>query len=359
MEQTASSIDAATPGQVVHPYAPSWVDRFTDWLDRRSGPAWLYYLTTMTVLIVAYLLVLWWRGFFPAVSPVTGILLVVSTTIYLSATHYLDHAACDAMERFRPSLEAPASRVAELEYCLTTMPARTVWIVTLLGAGGGSVIVAMMLSGTAVYPGLFYSESIAAGFLEGTMWILVCITFGIFAYHTIHQMRAVSAIYAELTRVDVFNQEPLHAFARLAAYTAVIMMLVQYLWFTIGLTGIALAFAFAFLAVAVVLAVSLFFWPLYGIHRLLVAKKAQLQRDAGHRLEKSLQMYAEAFNQGDMPAMGNIGAAMKNAEHERQLVTSIPTWPWPPGLVRGTLTAVLLPLFIWGATRLLERFFGS
>jgi hypothetical protein len=329
------------------------------WLDRRPGPTWLYYLAALTFIIVAYLLALWWEGKFPAVVPVTGIYIVISAFIYLGAMHLLDHAARHAMTRFRPAIEAPAWRVAELEYQLTTMPARTTWYVTLLGILAGLLLMGVVLAGAADYPGLLYTESSIAAGLEFTAQILVCIVFSLFAYHTIHQMRTVSAIYTELTKIDLFNQEPLHAFARLAAYTGIAIMMVQYLWFTIGLTGVALGVSFGFLAVAAVLAGSLFIWPLYGIHRLLAAKKDQRQGEASHRLEKSIKLFADALEHDNVAEMAAIGAAMRNAEQELQIVKAIPTWPWPPGLLRGTMTAFFLPVIIWGATRLLERFLGG
>jgi hypothetical protein len=29
-------------GGAVLPYAPSWVDRMTDWVDRLPGPSWVF-----------------------------------------------------------------------------------------------------------------------------------------------------------------------------------------------------------------------------------------------------------------------------------------------------------------------------
>jgi hypothetical protein len=172
-------------------------------------------------------------------------------------------------------------------------------------------------------------------------------------------MHTVSVIYTELTKVDLFNQRPLHAFARLAAYTAIAWMAPQYFWFTAGLEGAALSVALGFLGIAMILGVITFFWPLRGIHRLLAAKKEQLQGEASRRLENSLQLFAQAFDKDELAAMDAIGKAISNAERERQIVDAIPTWPWPPGLLRGAATAFFLPLIIWAATRILERLFGS
>jgi hypothetical protein len=37
------------------------------------------------------------------------------------------------------------------------------------------------------------------------------------------------------------------------------------------------------------------------------------------------------------------------------MLARLPTWPWQANLLRGFVTALLLPILIWFATRLLER----
>jgi hypothetical protein len=37
----------------------------------------------------------------------------------------------------------------------------------------------------------------------------------------------------------------------------------------------------------------------------------------------------------------------------RGAVARLPTWPWSPGLFRGLLTAVLLPIALWFVTWIL------
>ncbi|MCC6455841.1 MAG: hypothetical protein IT328_12895 [Caldilineaceae bacterium] len=358
MEQTTTNVEVAPRDHVILPYSPSWVDRLTASVERLPGPAWLYYLAAMALFSVAYFLVKWWESGLPVLFSRTILLTIISAFGYLGTIHYLDKIASDAMARFRPAIEAPARRVADLEYRLTTMPARMVWLMTLLGALAGTLVLAGTVSGVLVYPGFHGFASMPAAVLEVSVVFLVWIFFITCAYHTVHQLHTVNIIYTELTKVDLFNQGPLHAFARLAAYTAIALTIPQYLWFTAGLTAAAFGVALGFLCVAIILGAITFFWPLYGIHRLLAAKKDKLQCEASRRQEKSLQLFAQAFDKEEMAAMGAIGDAIRNAENEQQIVAAIPTWPWPPGLLRGAMTAVFLPLIIWAATRILERFFG-
>jgi hypothetical protein len=358
MEQAASDLEVVPRERVVLPYSPSWVDRLTAWVERLPGPAWLYYLAAFASLSAAYYLVKWWEGGFPAQVSRVALLAQISVFGYLGTIHYLDKIASDAMARFRPAIEAPAWRVVDLEYQLTTMPARMVWLMTLLGVLGGALMLAAVGAGLIVYPGYHSFASPLATVFEVSVVSAVWVFFATCVYHTVHQLRTVSTIYTELTKVDLFNQGPLHAFARLAAYTGIAWMFPQYMWFTAGLTDAALGVAMGFLVVAIILGIITFFWPLYGIHCLLVAKKEQLQYEASRRQEKSLQLFAQALDKEDLVVMEAIGEAINNAKQEQQIVDAIPTWPWPPDLLRGTATAVFLPLVIWGATRILEQFFS-
>lgn len=40
----------------------------------------------------------------------------------------------------------------------------------------------------------------------------------------------------------------------------------------------------------------------------------------------------------------------------RQRIEHLPTWPWPPQLLRGFVSALLLPLLIYVLTRVLANF---
>lgn len=358
MKQRGTSLEAAPRERVILPYQPSWVNRLTAWVERRPGPAWLYYLAAIALFSGAYVGVLWWESGYPPVISQASLLAITTALYYLGIVHYLDNVARDAMVRFRPAIKAPAQRVAELEYRLTTMPARMVWLMTFVGALEGGLVLAGIVSGILVYPGPALFASAPAAILEGTMILLLGVFFFIGVYHTVHQLRTVSTIYTELTKIDLFNQAPLHAFARLAAYTAIAWMIPHYFWITAGLRDAALGVALGFLAIATILGVITFFWPLQGIHRLLAAKKDQIQGEVSPRLETSVQLFAQALEKGDLGAMDAIGKAISNAEHERRIVDAIPTWPWQPGLLRGAATAFFLPLIIWAATRILEWFFG-
>lgn len=59
-----------------------------------------------------------------------------------------------------------------------------------------------------------------------------------------------------------------------------------------------------------------------------------------------------------MAQMDALNNAIDSAERECRIVDAIPTWPWPPGLLRNAMTAVFPPLPLWVIMRILEQFFG-
>lgn len=352
---------AATNTKITHqeqpafPYPPSWVDRLTAWISRLPGPAWLYYFGAALILYLMYLSVKWWETGSPrATISQWSILIGLIGFYYLAAVYYLDIIARDAMERLRPAIDGPAYRVAELEYRLTTMPPKLVWLMTLLGTIGGVLTVLGIRVGALFYPGPAFA-SLPATVLEVAIIIFIDVGFFVGSYHTVHQLRIVSMIYTELTKVDLFNQAPLYAFARLAGYTAISWSIPQYFWLTSGLEQAAFGVLLGFFTVAVILGIITFTLPLLGIHRLLARAKEQLQGETNIRLQAILRLFEQELEKGDFAQMDAINKAIDNAERERRIVDSIPTWPWQPGSLRGAVTAFLLPLVLWLATRFLER----
>ncbi len=356
MEQTATHAGIPQPTNVVFPYPPSWIDRFILFIARQPGPAWLYYFGMALVLFLAYVGVKWWEGQIPReLFSMWSIVVCLTGFYYLTIMHYRNEIARDAMLRFRPALDIPAWRIAELEYRLTTMPPKTIWLLTFLGIVEGTLTLIGMASGRLQYPGPPSFVSVPASILEGILIILIGVFFVICVYHTIHQLHIVRVLYAELTTVNLFHQTPLHAFARLSAFIVISWMTPQYFWLTGGLESTAFGVAFTFFCIAVALGIIAFVWPLLGIHRLLVAEKETLQAAAHRRLQNSLAAFDTAIDRGDLAPMDGISKAIDNAERECRVVNALPTWPWQPGLLRNAATAFFLPLVLWVATRLLEQ----
>src|SRR5215211_7926048 len=102
-----------------------------------------------------------------------------------------------------------------MRYTLTTMPARNVWIAGILGA-------LITLVDLPYDPPAFIGQNISSVF-SAPLGIFSALTtnylIGVFVYHSIRQLRIVSDIHENLTRINLFHLDPLYAFSVLTAYT--------------------------------------------------------------------------------------------------------------------------------------------
>src|SRR5690606_39145965 len=149
-------------------------------------------------------------------------------------------------------------------------------------------------------------------------------------YHTIHQLRVVSLIYREHTKIDLFNLSPLYTFARHSARTAVGMIFITYLWVTSfpWLSGDVLVIGSWLLGNLT--AVAGFLLPLVGIHRRLVEEKQQLKAEAGQWLKTSIAALHHCLAEHKYEQADPLVKAMEGIAKEQEILDRIPTWPWQP-----------------------------
>lgn len=357
MAQPPEAPETEGQGQAARPYPPSWVDRLTGWVDRLPGPAWLYYGAGALLTYLAYLAAKWWDGSLPGGTlPRFPAVIVGSMFYYVALIDHLDKVAKRAMASFRPAAHASDDRLAALEFRLTTMPARPVWVATAAGLVYGSLVLVAAWQGLMYVPASPFTSA-PATLLEVAVVLGLSINLLVFVFHTFHQLRMVNRIYTHYTKVDLFNLDPLHAFSRLAAHTAVGAILLQILWQTGESWMAADAATLATGAGIVVLALVTFFWPLHGLNRLLVEEKERLKAIAGQRLKKAVHDLNRALDADELDKLDPLTKGLQGANLEMQIVEDIPTWPWQPGALRSVAGAVLLPLFLWLLTRLLEQVF--
>ena len=138
-------------GDELQPYAPSWVDRFTDWVARLPGPSWPYYLGIGLVLFAVQTAVLWSEGAYPVGTfiPAHGFIAGMMP-FFMALLRYLDDKADAALTSLRPALKASEKECIHLRYQLTTLPARP----TLL-AGVAGVTTIILINETLGTPSSF------------------------------------------------------------------------------------------------------------------------------------------------------------------------------------------------------------
>ncbi|MFN8378745.1 MAG: hypothetical protein U0452_08745 [Anaerolineae bacterium] len=338
-------------------YAPSWVDQLTDRVDRLPLPSWVFYLILWLLLFMVVTLVAWSSGSYPAGVFLPLHLVLTGTIPYsLALIHTLDQTAKTSLTKFRPALDVTDREFTELEFRLTTLPRVPTIVASLIAVG----LVALILR---FAPGDWWdpASSPVTGYSAGgnilvtlAMWWMV----GAFAYHTLHQLRLVSHIYARYTRINLFRLTPLYAFSSLSARTTVGLLIPLYAWIVVlpnsfnrvGHVSVAIA--------ASALALLIFIWPLVGIHRLLADEKERLLAAGSQRMEAAVADLHERMDGRQLEGMDDLVKGMEGLEMEQKAISRISTWPWAAE-PRGLIAALLFPLIVWFGQWILQRALGG
>jgi hypothetical protein len=99
-----------------------------------------------------------------------------------------------------------------------------------------------------------------------------------------------------------------------------------------------------------------FFWPLLGAHRLLVHEKQRRQDEINQRLANAFADLECRLDANDLGDIGALKTAIDTLSGRQAVLAKISTWPWQIETMRGTLTALSLPLLVWLIQRLLDLF---
>ena len=339
---TPRSAPARTAPAFVPPYPPSWVDRLFAAIDRLPGPYWAPYALAFLAFLVLLWLLLWREG-----RPLT-LEAVYSDSIPFYGfwlIHYLDRRAAASLQSLRPAFTGSETKLQEVHWRLTTIPAAPALLISL----------ASLLLG--IVSSLGWERGSPPQFLGTLAYYATMVFAGLYAYHTIRQLRLVTLVYAEWARVDLHNVAPLYAFSTLSAHTAMGMLLILAgaVLITPGqIFGLFLVGALFYGA----LAVLTFLLPLAGVHRRLAEEKEQAQVENARRWQACTTELYHLVDRGDWPGTDRLNATLTALERTRNAIERIPTWPWRPETLRGLVAALLLPIVIWLVQFGLQRLLG-
>jgi hypothetical protein len=267
--------------------------------------------------------------------------------------HYLDHVARDALETFRPAMDVTEEEISDLRYRLTVVPARGAAI--LLVAAGLWTIEAYLFQAEAEgIVGLSPLALAVRGPFEALTTAIILVTL----YHTLRQLRLVGRIHAQARRIDLYQPAPLYAFSKLTARTGmgIFLLLVPSFVFIPGsVTFLDYLVMAGWFTGLLAISSAAFVLPLQGMHGRIAAEKQRLEAEVGRRLTSATATLHRAVDEGDLSTADALNKTLSSLIAERDLVHKLPTWPWQPGTVGAFVTAILLPIGLWLATRLLER----
>ena len=361
------------PPPFVPPYAPSWVDRFTDWVDRLPGPPWAYYLAWAVVFFLLITGVQWSAGTYPVGTLKGSHAIAAFITPYaIGLIHYLDRIAGPAMQVFRPAMRGDESLHQHLTYVLTTLPPRSaltaglaLLIAGMIVAAGAAFLQPSAAAGSDAWMRLEVgfrilfevgatpaSYIVTLGFLVLNWWVG-----GTLVLHTVRRLSLVPRIYRRHTNVDLFRQGPLYALSRLTAQTMIGDLILLYALASVR-TYISQPLGGGTITVFTTLALASFALPLVGVHRVLAGEKERLLEGIADRLHDAGQELHRRIQAGRYRGMDELNKALAGLEIQRNMIAAIPTWPWHPETLRTLLAALLLPLIVWLIQSVLQRLLG-
>jgi hypothetical protein len=360
--RSTSSITAQVVVENDRPYPSSWVDRFTASVRRLPKPSWIFYLALGLSLSIAYLLLVLLSGAWAAGQFTLDVVMLYSflngmTTAYLlGLIHYLDNWAAVSLARFRPVLAVDDAGYNELQYRLTTLPVGP----TLVASGLGVVYTGLWyLINTLTLPSQDMGVTpLLVNILLVTSTILIYVLVAVVVYHTIHQLLVVNEIYTRYTRINLFQPGPLYELSSLTARTAIGIGIPTYLWFQINSlysTSIYLSDIIQTIFLGIIIIVT-FVTPLLGAHRLLEREKQRLQDEVGGRIEATIATLHKRVDAGKLDDYSVLKVVLDGLVTEQGVIDKLRTWPWRTETVRGLGLAFVLPILIWFAQRILERF---
>ena len=358
VEQTTArtaSQPVAARDPVALPYSPSWIDRLMSWVQRLPLPYGTTYGILFVVEVAALHVLSWVDGSLPFFH-FHPLYLLFPLWLWgpLAIMTYLDEVALHALREFQPLLGKHEDEIPRLQYELATLPSRSVWISGLFWTG---VFLVVMYVGFPVVVRQYSYGPIGVM----TAWISGVFSFGIGSalyYHTIRQLRLVSRILGLVERVNLFQLEPVYAFARLTAQTGVSWVLlagVTFLIFPFELINVTVV---ALYMTQSLFALGAFILPLWKVHQRLVAEKRRLLAGVNRRVEKTIERLHQALDGDDLARVKEIDTALGGLASERNVLSAIPTWPWSTATISGFVSALVLPIALFLIQLTLKNLLG-
>jgi hypothetical protein len=327
-------------------YNPSYINHLSNWVEGLSGTTWIYYFGLGAFLLALQSATAWLEGVIPVgVFLPIHIFLAAAITFIIAVTSFFDRQARSALETIKPSLTIDEVKYKELEYQLTNIPALksilssalTLIIVIFIEIFTGEVFQIEALRGNPISIYLFRVTYL-------TCWWF----FGVFIYHTIHQLGLIHQIYTNYTLIDLFRMHPLYGFSNLAALTAGSLIMLPYGFLYINpvikLTNPVVLTIY--LVISIIAAVT-FLLPQLGIHRLQNAEKKYLLDEINQRYKTTMEEVHKCVDSRNFDDTSNIISTQNALGAERNTINKISTWPWQPETFRWLFTAMVLPLLIW------------
>lgn len=340
----------------------SWVDHVIDRLQSSPIPVWPAGFLLGGLAYLAFSWIQWSGGAYAFGRFNLFHALFVFELVYLVLLMMvLNQWAETAFEEFRSVLRGSEVEHETLKRKLLRAPAWPTLASSFLSALAFLTFLYLML-GQGFYYGAGAIELVQAAdtplsvgafvVLSGIRWFI----YGGFGYHIYHQLKTISDIYSEWTRINLWNTRPLYAFSRHTARTAIAVIVSPYLWFATGAelstTGFSLGLSILFGTFALLI----FVLPLRGVHSLLEREKDLQLGEVAQQLESLKKRLDDVVRREEFSGVEPIDRAMQSYRGMQARLDHVATWPWQPGLFRNLVGALMIPLVIWILQQILNRY---
>lgn len=337
-----------------YPYPPSWVDRFQGWLYRLPFPIWLSIALIYFLSVLTFHVAIWLDGDLPigaldGESFFNGIWSILGLSFLL----LLDNTANRASSKFSALIPRKKAELENLRYQMTTIPARPAVALT--------VLIILALVAASYFDPTFIGLTNPLSLLLFLIVAIFSYSFApIMLYQGLRQLVLVTKAFRLVGEINLFQLQPLYAFAGLTMTSSLLWVLVLNINI-IGNTAETSAadtwLSLVFNTPYIALAFATFIIPLWGIHRRIQNRKENALAENGLQIERAHQALYRHLNKGDYKKGSDLEKSLASLYRMREQIQNVPTWPWNPGTFRNFLSAVFLPMGIWFAQRFLSGLF--
>jgi hypothetical protein len=335
---------------------PGAVSRFLHWTDGLPGHGW-WVFPTLAVLLFGYAhAIVWATGRVPFGVIEPTITVGVAYGPFLLAVLAASNAiAKRSLVAFWPATGWPESDRAAWAAAFVNTPGPWGWVSLAIGI---PLAIGSFLSAPTSWVGVGDDRLVL--FIAYLPALVLGYSMAPAAFvHTVRQLRLVSRIHREATAIDPFDRGPVYAFSRLTVMTGLAYVLVGFYSLTVnGAFAAGNLVAVVLLAASLLVGVATFVVPLWGLHERLVDEKSVLLRGVEDRIGRmGAEMYRR-IDAGEFDGSKVLSDALGGMSTLRDRIQRLPTWPWPPQLLRGFVSALVLPLVIYVLTRLVSTSLG-
>jgi hypothetical protein len=265
--------------------------------------------------------------------------------------------AARSLAAFWPATGWPIERLPDWHYRFVTVPG---------GFGLASVVIGTLISIVSLVGAPAGALGVAGDDLGvAALAFLPMSAFGysmlpISLVYTVHGLRLVTRIHREAAAINPFDRSAVNAFSVLTALVGLGYVSAGYYSLTVnGAFQAGNVASILSLTASVLAGIVFFVVPLWGIHGRLQQEKLRLLLAAEARADATSAELYRRIDAGEFEAGKNLADTLAGVAATRHRIVQLPTWPWPPELLRGFVSALLLPVAIYLLTRLLSGVIGA